>query len=238
LDKYEVTVGRFRAFVAAYDGETPDEGEGAVASEPGSGWLSSYDTYVTSNADELLALLKCDPDDEQLEAWTDEPGNNETLPINCVDWWTAFQFCVWDGARLPTEAEWEFAAAGGTEDRLYPWGMEEPSCSRAQLDDCGNTYIAEVGAHPSGQGRYGHMDLAGNVYEWTLDHYTDGYLERLAQLDAPPVDPVDLGDEDWRSIRSSHMFDTALNARNTSRQASHPVFLDHRYGIRCARGAQ
>lgn len=235
LDKYEVTVGRFRAFVEQYTGDAPKSGEGAAPGAPNSGWSGSFDEYIAPDRAALIAMLKCDPDDDQLEAWTDEPDDQERHPINCIDWWTAFQFCVWDGGRLPTEAEWEFAAAGGDENRLYPWGPQEPSCSRAKLDDCGSSYMADVGSVPQGAGRYGHLDLAGNVYEWVLDHYTEDYLEELADLEDAPVDPVDLGDEDWRSVRSSHMFSVAEDARNTSRQGSHPVFFDHRYGVRCAR---
>jgi formylglycine-generating enzyme required for sulfatase activity len=56
-------------------------------------------------------------------------GANEALPINCVHWYDAFQFCAWDGGWLPTEAEWEMAAAGGAENRRYPWGGALPNAS-------------------------------------------------------------------------------------------------------------
>lgn len=236
LDKYEVTVGRFRAFVEQYEGEPPANNSGAAPGDSASGWSATYNDYIAPNQDALISLLHCDPDDDQLESWTDEPGDQELYPINCIDWWTAFQFCVWDGGRLPTEAEWEFAAAGGSENRLYPWGPQEPTCSRASLDNClTGPYFLDVGSLSLGEGAFGHMDLAGGVYEWVLDRYTDGYLTTLASMSALQEDPVDMGDEDWRTIRSSHMFSSSKDARNTSRQGSHPVFLDHRYGVRCAR---
>jgi len=239
LDKFEVTVGRFRAFVDDYTGEPPPSNSGAAPGDPDSGWSATYNQYIAPNRDALVSMLHCDPDDDQLEAWTDEPGDQELYPINCLDWWSAFQFCVWDGGRLPTEAEWEYAAAGGTDNNLYPWGPQEPSCARASLEDClTGPYFLEVGSLTPGEGRYGHLDLAGSVYEWVLDRYTDGYLGTLASQGDVPRDPVDLGDEDWRSVRGSHMFSADIEARNTSRQGSHPVFFDHRYGVRCARDGQ
>ena len=56
-----------------------------------------------------------------LSTWLDNAGH-ELHPINCVTFYVSYAFCIWDGGRLPTEAEFEFAAAGGSDDRLYPWG--------------------------------------------------------------------------------------------------------------------
>lgn len=214
LDKYEVTVGRFRAFVAA-GGATrqspPQEGAGEDPLVPGSGWRPEYVAYLPTDVGALRASLAGSG-----ATWTDEPGANELRPINRVSWALAFAFCAWDKGRLPTYAEWSFAAAGGDEQRVYPWSSPASSTTIAATNaayDCGYTApprtcpasycstdktmspcnttscaalagtcvtppctgcsasvdIAPVGALPGGAGRWGHLDLAGNVAEMLLD---------------------------------------------------------------------
>ena len=117
-----------------------------------------------------------------MKRWTDAPGSNEHRPINCVTWYEAFAFCAWDGGRLPTEAEWNYVAAGGEEQRLYPWGATI-DLSRASYDCradgsaqgvCSLADLLAVGALvPAGSGRWGHADLAGNVGEMVLDRFAD-----------------------------------------------------------------
>lgn len=188
LDKYEVTVGRFRAFVASGGGtqaDPPATGAGAHAQIADSGWDASWDTDLEGDAASLSAALACD---SQYATWTASPGANEALPINCVTWYEALAFCAWDGAFLPTESEWNYAAAGGNEQRAYPWsnpaGSLTVDCSYANYDvDGGPTYCVpgingavatmnRVGSEsPKGDGAWGQSDLGGNAWEWTLDWY-------------------------------------------------------------------
>jgi len=182
LDKYEVTVGRFRKFAAAYKQDMIGLGAGrnpSNSSDPG--WNTDWNANLPSDASNLHSSCM-GPDNP---TWTASAGSHENLPINCVDWYQAEAFCIWDGGRLPTEAEWNFAAAGGTAQRNYPWGGSAPDCSYANFwvgpDACvsqstiSNSYNRVGSESPKGDGVFGQSDLAGNAQEWVQDLYQDPY---------------------------------------------------------------
>jgi formylglycine-generating enzyme required for sulfatase activity len=118
LDRFEVTVGRFRRFVEAYPGSKPAAGAGRHPLIEGSGWDAGWDSNLPADAEALKRAVKCH---STYQTWTDEADEHERLPMNCLSWYLAFAFCAWDGGRLPTEAEWNYAAAGGDEQRAYTW---------------------------------------------------------------------------------------------------------------------
>lgn len=133
LGKFEATVGRYRKFLAEYDSwrasGNPVAGRGAHPSNPESGWDSAWDFELPSNQMEFEANLRCNqPSFDDLYTLD---SSAQDVPMNCVTWYEAFAFCVWDGGRLPSEAEWERAASAGTENRKYPWGAQSPSSELA-----------------------------------------------------------------------------------------------------------
>jgi formylglycine-generating enzyme len=153
-------------------GATPRNDSGAHPLIAGTGWQIAWNGSLPGSATDLKTLLNCDSLEQ---TWTAAPGANENKAINCVNWFEAFAFCIWDGGRLPTEAEWEYAAAGGSENRIYPWGLAAPTTSLAvfgcQVYPGGTCVVLAVGSAPIGNGKWDHADLAGNVWEWAFDWY-------------------------------------------------------------------
>lgn len=186
LDAFEVTVSRFRAFVVQYSGVKPAEHSGKNPRNAADvGWRSEWDAFLPDTREELEQVLSNDPEGRFLcgepATWTSEPGVNEKKPINCVSFYLAYAFCIWDGGRLPTEAEWNYAASGGDEQRVYPWSSPPEN---SQIGP-GNAIFGQsedepsgpedVGSLPGGKGRFGHSDLAGNLAEWVFDDYASCY---------------------------------------------------------------
>jgi formylglycine-generating enzyme required for sulfatase activity len=168
LDLYEVAVGRFRQFVEAYDDLNLRIGAGAHPLIVGSGWQTEFQSFLPASEDALRESLNCGDG----RTFTDTAGISEGLPVNCVSWGVAFAYCATIGGRLPTEAEWEYAAAGGDENRLYPWGSAAPHPERVSVYP---SPLVRAGSLEDGEGRYGHFDLAGNVWEWALDWLDTGW---------------------------------------------------------------
>ena len=228
LDKYEVTVGRFRAFVNAGKGtqaNPPASGAGAHAAIPASGWNTSWNTSLTAEKAALIAAVKCGG---TYQTWTDTPGANEARPMNCITWYEAMAFCIWDGGYLPTEAEWNYAATGGNEQRAYPWSSPAGSLAldttRANYSPSSGTIA--VGAKSAGDGRWGQSDLAGNVWEWTLD-WSGTYVPSCA-------DCAQVGSGTYRVIRGGGFNADAPRLRAGDRSNGPPANRGG-IGVRCAR---
>jgi formylglycine-generating enzyme required for sulfatase activity len=186
-------------------------------------------------------------------------ADKQNHPINCVDWAMADNFCrsaggrlPAGGARLPTEAEWEFAARGSSQ-RTYPWGDEPPDATRLNacgtecerwmarhLETIGTMYKADdgwpgtapVGTFPKGASSDGILDLAGNVWEWTADWY--GAYSAEAQTDAKGPSS---GNE--RVVRGGSYNGTESDwAKPSYRWKTAPDTFNHSIGMRCAKAPE
>lgn len=223
LDVYEVTVGRFRAFV--------ESGVWKLVADAGmrasnSGWNTSWNSQLPSSIAEWNSRLSCHPTEA---TWTTNPGSKEDYPINCVNWYEAFAFCVWDGGRLPTEAEWEYAAAGGNENRLYPWGKESPTSTRAVY---GMNNLLPVGSKPDGNSLWQHKDMAGSVAEWVFDWYRQDWYGAEGNSCTNCINATP-GQE--RVVRGGSWQDSAGFLRSAARKGVVPHEASSTSGFRCAR---
>lgn len=262
LDQYEVTVGRFRNFVhdiTSATGAPPTSGSGkhvhlnggkglANAGSAGGfeqGWDSAdWNFAIASGA------ASVDTWNTNLTGGTWTAGN-EALPISNVSWFEAVAFCIWDGGFLPSDAELEYAEAGGDAQRLYPWGSADPDptctggCIYAVFGcnypaptppaSCGIANIAPVGTTSKGYGRWGQLDLSGNVAEYTLDR---GNTDIASPYRGPCVDcaeaNVAVGKGNGRTNRGG-AFNVPLTLAPQRFPSDPPLNRSPAIGFRCAR---
>lgn len=163
-------------------------------------------------------------------------------PINCVDWEQSNRFAKFKGARLPTEAEWEYAATSGGKNEKYPWGNEAATCERAVMYGnngygCGNDSTMPVCSKPAGNAKFvsgGELcDAVGNVWQWVQDKYQNSYAN--APLDGSAVEGAGSG----RVMRGgSFRSEVAGYLRADVRDLAGPGLRGVRFGFRLARSSR
>ena len=231
LDAYEVSVARFQAFWAErsasaapsvlrrqpipYRGNAP-LAWGSAAQDP----AMQADSGVSCN-------------------WPPVDAAGKAHPMTCADYWLAQEFCVWDGGRLPTEAEWEYAARGRTvaglsSGRIYPWGDAPPAttCVEAHWNHCAGTdgrLTRRIDAFPASGGIFG---LAGGVEEWVADSPIAYPGCRISTTN--PF--CNMASSSQRSVRGAAFDVTTVSwLRSATRFQSPESSLGNPLGFRCAR---
>jgi len=198
LDIYEATNGSFQAFVDAggYKNRT-------YWSEAGWQWLSGQ--FV-----------------DQLPQFCQE--NLPDYPRVCVTWYEAEAYAAWRGGRLPTEAEWEYAARG-PDSLVYPWGNEFDPLRGNILDSKG---LKPVGSYPSGVSWIGAYDMAGNAMEWVQDWLGTAYYGQ-----SPAEDPAGPADVQIKVEKGGWWGSNPAITRSAHRHFTDPPdYGDHHIGFR------
>jgi formylglycine-generating enzyme required for sulfatase activity len=216
----------------------PAVGAGARAGAANSGWQRAFDDELPVDQAELERALGCNTSPTDPRATWGSP-DNDARPINCVLWGMAFAFCIWDGGRLPTEAEWNYAAAGGDEQRVQVWS-KPPTAGEATSEhayfgcDVNNTCEPpmRVGSFPLGAGKWGHMDLGANVSEWMLDRIE---YQQPTRYKNPCNDCVDVIEGSTRAIRGGNFTSKQPEELRVAVRGEGGYTVGLGLGFRCAR---
>lgn len=205
LDQTEVTNAQFAAFLNEHDNQP----EGDLA------WLNlrSTDGLIYQPGDKFRPK----------SGYADHP-------VIKVSWYGAAAYCEWVGGRLPTEAEWEYAARG-PDSLIYPWG-DALDCAKGNFssncDPDSDELTAPVGSFPEGKSWIGAYNLSGNVWEWVADWYAKDYYTR-----SPKENPTGPHKGEYRVLRGGSWYDEVGSARSASRVMSDPSYTGGYLGFRC-----
>lgn len=168
-----------------------------------------------------------------------EPPNTQTnfsrrgseLPQTNVSWEDATAYCQWAGGRLPTEAEWEYAARGGKEGQIFPWGSWDPSKANYVKTDgkARDPFKELVAARQIGDGNgYDLYDMSGNAAEWVFDWHSATFYS-----ESPPADPKGPANGRERVTRGGSYYDPEKYLRSSARDHRQPEKKLNTVGFRC-----
>lgn len=217
IDQYEISVGQYVTFlnevVGFYQYESGCFGFPCLATQ-----FEGFDSFVTDSNGQHVGQ-----------------GESEDRPVNVIRWHGAAAYCEWVGGRLPTEAEWEYAAKGNT-PQLYPWGDEPPDETRAVFGatDIGFRYtvqIEPIDGLPDGASPFDVYGMAGGVSEWVADAYAADFY-----ANSPAENPANITDATAERyvVRGGAWNSPTEDLRTTARQPLSPLENDKAVGFRCA----
>lgn len=197
------------------------------------------DKYEVTNADyaKCVTAGKCqepvNKDSSTRKGYYDD-SQYANYPMLNVSWSEAANYCknMRAGGRLPTEAEWEKAARGGLEGKLYSWGDTAPVCTAgaengAQFNSCTHKDTVAVGSFKANG--YGLYDMTGNAWEWTTDWYSESYYQS-----SPDQDPSGPQSGSFRVARGGSWSNSPASVRVAGRIKVAPDLSRSFYGFRCA----
>jgi formylglycine-generating enzyme required for sulfatase activity len=158
------------------------------------------------------------------------PADGSNHPVVNVSWDDATAYCAWSGKRLPTEAEWERAARGNAEGKMYTWGDRDPTAKEARY----NRLDGPGPVCSFARNDFGLCDMAGNVWEWCSDWYGQKYYEV-----SPDRNPSGPETGLYRVLRGGSWFDVpklflTVPYRSWARAAERSPTI----GFRCARSVK
>jgi formylglycine-generating enzyme required for sulfatase activity len=218
MDKYEVNVEQYAAFLNRL-GSYERACEGVDCAWPRE--MAGYTSY----------LIRQDLGDGTVQYYPLTGFAN--YPVNHVSWHGAKLYCESVGARLPTEAEWEYAARG-TDDRIYPWGniQPEPGGELAVFQSESYENLMPVSALPDGASPFGIFAMAGSLWEWTADWYKENWY-----AESNVSNPIGPETGFARVIRGGAwpFNNRADRIRATNRSSLSPDFISSAVGFRCVR---
>lgn len=224
LAKTPLTNGQFAAFVQATDYQTQAE-------QAGTGWV-----WRDAKWQEVKGANWQHPTGPDSDI-----SHKSQHPVVQVSWHDALAYCKWltevtgKGYRLPSEAEWE-KAARGPQGQIYPWGNEWEA-QRCNTFEGGKGDTTPVGAYPSGASPYGLLDMAGNVWEWTVSLWGADVNKPDFKYPYQAKDgreELTAGDKIRRVGRGGSFSSSQYFARCASRGRAHPSFRSNHWGCRVA----
>ncbi len=148
-------------------------------------------------------------------------------PVVGVNWDQAQAYCAWTQGSLPTEAQWE-KAARGTNENIYPWGNNDPTCNLLNFGNCYESTSGVDAFMATGASPYGLLDMAGNAFEWASDWYAENYYST-----SPPANPPGPESGQYRVIRGSSFETDESQIASAIRRFNEPGDNERDTGFRC-----